>query len=208
MKLCEKIVELRKSRAMTQEELAERLDVSRQAVSRWEMGTAMPDAANILQLSKLFGVTTDYLLNDDYQSDADLPPVRRAREDNTGTIMIYLVTLEAMIVLIQILCTFILQSLPLAFLGFTLFVAPLGGFEAAYRRNPPTEATRRFRLKFYKISAWLGLFVPVFFLSHTAMRLWPRPHSSLVEIIVALVLYVAAATLLNLAMDKANARHK
>lgn len=208
MKLCEKLVELRRAHAMTQEELAERLDISRQAVSRWEMGSAMPDAANILQLAKLFGVTTDYLLFDDYQSDADLPPVRRAREDSTGVILIYLVTLEVMIVLIQILCTFILQNLPLAFLGFAIFVAPLGGFEAAYRRNPPTEATRKFRLRFYKISAWLGLFVPTFFLSFTAMRLYPHPHSAVVEIIVALVLYIAVTTLLCLAMDKANARHK
>ena len=44
----------------------EKLDVSRQAISRWESGAAMPDANNILQLSKLFDVTTDYLLNDDY----------------------------------------------------------------------------------------------------------------------------------------------
>ena len=45
MKLSDKIVGLRKSRGMSQETLAEHLNVSRQAVSRWEMGTAMPDAA-------------------------------------------------------------------------------------------------------------------------------------------------------------------
>lgn len=71
MKLSDKIVGLRKSNGMSQEDLAEKLDVSRQAISRWESGAAMPDANNILQLSKLFDVTTDYLLNDDYQSDND-----------------------------------------------------------------------------------------------------------------------------------------
>ena len=64
MNLSEKIVVLRKSNGMSQEELAEKLYVSRQAVSRWEMGTAVPDSTNILQLGKLFHVTTDYLLND------------------------------------------------------------------------------------------------------------------------------------------------
>ena len=64
MKLSDKIVRLRKSNGMSQEELADKLGVSRQAISRWEMGTAMPDATNILQLSRLFQVTTDYLLND------------------------------------------------------------------------------------------------------------------------------------------------
>ena len=57
MKLSDKIVGLRKSNEMSQEDLAEKLDVSRQAISRWESGAAMPDANNILQLSKLFGVT-------------------------------------------------------------------------------------------------------------------------------------------------------
>ena len=59
MKLSDKIVGLRKSNGMSQEELADKLGVSRQAISRWEMGTAMPDATNILQLSRLFQVTTD-----------------------------------------------------------------------------------------------------------------------------------------------------
>ncbi|MDO4739517.1 MAG: helix-turn-helix transcriptional regulator [Eubacteriales bacterium] len=80
MNLSEKIARLRKSGGMSQEQLAEKLAVSRQAVSRWESGSAMPDAANILQLSKLFGVTTDYLLNDDYQSDRDVPAVRSTRD--------------------------------------------------------------------------------------------------------------------------------
>lgn len=61
MKLSDKILTLRKRGGMSQEELAEKLNVSRQAVSRWELGSAQPDANNILQISKLFGVTADYL---------------------------------------------------------------------------------------------------------------------------------------------------
>ena len=80
MKLSEKIVKLRKSNGWSQEEFAEKLDVSRQAVSRWEVGTAQPDAMNILQLSKLFGVTADYLLNDDYESDMDIPRLKETHE--------------------------------------------------------------------------------------------------------------------------------
>lgn len=77
MTLSEKILNLRKQKGMSQENLAEKLNVSRQAVSRWEMGSAQPDAANILQLSRLFGVTADYLLNDDYESDRDVPVVKK-----------------------------------------------------------------------------------------------------------------------------------
>lgn len=78
MKLPDKIIKLRKENGWSQEELAEKLDVSRQAISRWENGTALPDAQNVLQISKLFNVTTDYLLNDHYESDSDIPVVQTA----------------------------------------------------------------------------------------------------------------------------------
>lgn len=76
MKLSEKILHLRKQHGLSQEDLAEKLNVSRQAVSRWEVGSVQPDASNVLQLSQLFGVTADYLLNDNYESDHDVPAVK------------------------------------------------------------------------------------------------------------------------------------
>ena len=85
MKLSEKIVNLRKARNMSQEELAENLGVSRQAVSRWEVGSALPDASNILQLSKLFGVSADYLLNDDYKGEAPAPIRSKSVSSLAGT---------------------------------------------------------------------------------------------------------------------------
>ena len=85
MKLSEKIVNLRKARNMSQEELAEQLGVSRQAVSRWEVGSALPDASNILQLSKLFGVSADYLLNDDYKGESPEPIKSKSVSSIAGT---------------------------------------------------------------------------------------------------------------------------
>ena len=76
MNISDKIRTLRKSKGMSQEELAGQVNISRQAVSRWENGTALPDADNIVQLSKLFGVTTDYLLMDSYESDEDSPKIK------------------------------------------------------------------------------------------------------------------------------------
>lgn len=72
----EKLQRLRKAKGWTQEELAAQISISRQALSKWEQGTAIPDTENILQISKIFGVSTDYLLNDDYESDADIPAVQ------------------------------------------------------------------------------------------------------------------------------------
>jgi len=79
--LPDKIIKHRKANGWSQEDFAEKLNVSRQAVSRWENGTALPDAQNILQISKLFRVTTDYLLNDHYESDTDIPAVQTATKE-------------------------------------------------------------------------------------------------------------------------------
>ena len=204
MKLSDKIIGLRKSNRMSQEDLAEKLDVSRQAISRWESGTAMPDANNILQLSKLFGVTTDYLLNDDYQSDNDLPKVKEVQNDNLGQIMVYLVTLEVMVLLIQFMTTVILQNAFFGFLSFLPFVAAIGGFEYAYQKkaSSATEKTKNFRKRFYKISAWLGLYFPIRFIVRAAATLYPRPYYSLVLEVIILAIYIAAATCVNLSIDK------
>ena len=82
MKLNEKIYQLRKQSAMSQDEVAEKINVSRQALSRWENGTAQPSADNIVEISKLFGVTTDFLLNNDYQNDEDIPVVKEVKKVN------------------------------------------------------------------------------------------------------------------------------
>ena len=62
MKLGQKIAELRKKSSLSQEALAEKMNVSRQAVSKWESNQSIPDIEKIVDLSELFGVTTDYLL--------------------------------------------------------------------------------------------------------------------------------------------------
>lgn len=76
MRLSDKIFKLRKQSGMSQEELAAKLNVSRQTISRWEIGSAQPDASNLLQLSKLFRVTADYLINEEYANDNDVPAVK------------------------------------------------------------------------------------------------------------------------------------
>ena len=58
----EKLQKLRQKAGMSQDALAERLDVSRQAVSRWERDETMPETDKVVALADLFGVTTDYLL--------------------------------------------------------------------------------------------------------------------------------------------------
>lgn len=69
MILADKIIKLRKKNSWSQEELAEKMKVSRQAVSKWEGAQSFPDPEKILQLSLLFEVTTDYLLKDEIEDE-------------------------------------------------------------------------------------------------------------------------------------------
>ena len=62
MKLANKLFELRKEKGWSQEKLAEQINVSRQGISKWESGQALPELEKIVELSKVFQVTTDYLL--------------------------------------------------------------------------------------------------------------------------------------------------
>ena len=63
MTIAEKIKKLRKDNNMTQEDLAEKLNVSRQTISKWETNVVIPDADNIVSICKLFNITTDELLD-------------------------------------------------------------------------------------------------------------------------------------------------
>ncbi len=69
MILADKIIRLRKKNGWSQEELAEKMEVSRQAVSKWEGAQTIPDLEKILMLGNLFGVTTDYLLKDEIEDE-------------------------------------------------------------------------------------------------------------------------------------------
>lgn len=77
MILADKIIELRKKSGMTQDELAEKLDVSRQSVSKWEAAQSTPDLSRVLKMADLFSVSTDMLLRDEFdlsQADKFIPP--------------------------------------------------------------------------------------------------------------------------------------
>ena len=81
MILADKIVSLRKKAGWSQEELAEQLGVTRQSVSKWEGAQSVPDMDKVVQISRLFGVTTDYLLKDEIEEQAaalvEESPLRR-----------------------------------------------------------------------------------------------------------------------------------
>ena len=81
MKINEKIYTLRKKFGWSQDELADKLSVSRQSVSKWETGDSVPEIAKLLALAKIFSVTTDYLLDD---SKEEYIPLQEEKSTDTA----------------------------------------------------------------------------------------------------------------------------
>ncbi len=74
MIFADKLIALRKKAGWSQEELAQQLNVSRQSVSKWEGAQSVPDLDKIVQLSRIFGVSTDYLLKDELEAQETAEP--------------------------------------------------------------------------------------------------------------------------------------
>lgn len=85
MSLQEKLTKLRKAKKLSQLSVAEALRVSRQAVSKWEAGSAVPSTDNLKFLSDLYGVSVDYLLNN--SADSPEPPEEENQEGQTPPVM-------------------------------------------------------------------------------------------------------------------------
>ena len=113
MILADKIIDLRKKNGWSQEELAEKLGVSRQSISKWEGAQSVPDMNRILAMSDLFGVSTDYLLKDEIEADrpAEIPtdsdleePLRRVEMEEANDFLRTRIVASARIALGVALC--------------------------------------------------------------------------------------------------------
>lgn len=80
MTVGQKIQKMRKEHGLSQNELACRITVSRQAVSKWENDESLPDVENLVQISKIFGVSLDYLLNEAVEKVEDVPIIKEIVE--------------------------------------------------------------------------------------------------------------------------------
>lgn len=118
MILADKIIALRKKNGWSQEELAEKMNVSRQAVSKWEGAQTVPDLERILQLGQLFGVTTDYLLKDELELEECIgedSALRRVTLQEAGAFLAQREKASIRIAVATFLC--ILSPIPLLLLA-------------------------------------------------------------------------------------------
>ena len=86
MILADKITALRKKAGWSQEELAEQLGVTRQSVSKWEGAQSVPDMDKVVQMSRLFGVTTDFLLKDELSEEEEYTRENKAKSPVIGAV--------------------------------------------------------------------------------------------------------------------------
>lgn len=129
MILADKIIRLRKKNGWSQEELAEKMNVSRQAVSKWESAQNIPDLEKILQLGALFSVTTDYLLKDELEAEEfsdgiDQQSVKRITVEDANTYLSHRRTASRQIGIATFLC--ILSPITLILLGAASDIPELG----------------------------------------------------------------------------------
>ena len=193
----EKLLKLRKEGGLSQEGLAEKLSVSRQAVSRWENEGILPDCVNLLEISRLFGVSTDYLLHDDYQSDGDLPAVRTARDQRAGEkerqgVLLLLAGLHAVFLLLAVGAweawgnLFIVVLCAAASLGDIIFV------EAWLRSGQaPAAEVPSLRRRYYRLGVWFFSWFPVRWLCVGVFDYWPRPVNVININVVTVIIWLA-----------------
>ena len=117
MELNEKLISLRKKNKLTQAQVAEALDVSRQAISNWETWAVLPSTDNLKALSRLYQVPADSLLNDD--TDLFAGSVEKTAENNNTNSKFSILKKRRAIILIYLLTIFLVVALSVA---ATLFV--------------------------------------------------------------------------------------
>ena len=198
MPLSEKIAALRKRAGLSQEQLSEALGVSRQAVSKWESGGAMPELDKIVQLSRVLGVSTDALLLDELDCFSSIPP------ELTGSARPFPVSQGSGtgraaafgLMLAGLLC---------AVLGCSGLVLQIAGCVVYEALAAPIPAAR---CRFYALAVWLLAPVPCafavdavfFFIGHMTS------YSSLLALPAVLLLWLCTGCAVTLLLRRAARR--
>lgn len=99
MTTAEKLVRLRKEKGLSQLQLAEEINVSRQAISRWEVGLAVPSREKLRALSELYNVSVDYLLSDKTEDEAKEKPSNHLRVGLIACVVVILLIVVGVMLL-------------------------------------------------------------------------------------------------------------
>jgi transcriptional regulator with XRE-family HTH domain len=195
MTLSEKIQQLRKTNNLSQEQLAEKLAVSRQAISKWELGESIPDTDKVIQLSRIFQVSTDYLLHDDINSDRDISAVKTNSEflrKQYGVRTLFIVSTGMSIIglIMSVVAQRTWQTVFAVSIGIIVQIIGVVVFEAMSSRYVTGEdGNAMIRKCFYALNVWLIAPFPVIFMFDFVFSFYPRPRGYGVDLFCTVILY-------------------
>lgn len=184
----EKLQDLRKQNNMSQEELAVQLNVSRQAVSKWELDASLPDTANVLAIGGLFGVSIDFLLKDTIEQTEILPASYSGNTPDTRRNTAFPLGIGCLALGLFTSCIgwWQYQTVIAAGVGIVLQIVGIVAFELLYRR----ELHAMQRRWFYAAASWLVCPFFAMALTRIALAFYPNSYAFWVELLVSAGMYL------------------
>lgn len=199
MHMADRIQKLRKEKGISQEELAQNLGVSRQAVSKWESGQSLPDLDKVIGMSDFLDVSTDYLLKGTEPSETG------KKEAGAGVFVAAATALDAIGLILSAAVWYETQhtaalaaGLVFLVLGCMVFGIGLTGL--------PTSAKEAAKRKFFSINIWPLSFIPLSLLYNILLSGTPAPYPLLSSPILSYpafwLVYIALGLGVDLAIQK------
>lgn len=193
MLLGEKLRKLRIARQLSQEQLADKLQVSRQAISKWELGESIPDTENLILLSKFYGVSIDYLLLNELNISSEL----ETKRSRSSPIFIFgmgglIIGLTLSIVL---WCTY--QSILMVSIGLIIQI-----ISVTVVLIKQSELSSQLQRLFLMISAWMIFPFICFYIGSLMMNFYPVSRSAMLDFIVEFIFYLVVCTGITVTLKK------
>ena len=193
MLIGEKLRRLRIARQLSQEQLAEKLQVSRQAISKWELGESMPDTENLILLSKFYGVSIDYLLLNELNISSEL----ETKRSRSFPIFIFGMggLIIGLILSIVLWCTY--QSILMASIGLIIQI-----ISVTVVLIKQSELSSQLQRLFLMISAWMIFPFICFYIGSLMMNFYPVSRSAMLDFIVEFIFYLVVCTGITVTLKK------
>ncbi len=193
MLLGEKLKKLRKARGLSQEQLADQLNVSRQAISKWELGESIPDTENLILLSKFYGVSIDYLLLNELNISSELETKR------SPSLPIFIFGMSALIIglilSIVLWCTY--QSILMASIGLIIQI-----ISVTVVLIKQSELSSQLQRLFLMSSVWMIFPFICFYIGSLMMNFYPVSRSAMLDFIVEFIFYLVVCTGITVTLKK------
>lgn len=193
MLLGEKLRKLRIARQLSQEQLADKLQVSRQTISKWELGESIPDTENLILLSKFYGVSIDYLLLNELNISSEL----ETKRSRSSPIFIFgmgglIIGLTLSIVL---WCTY--QSILMASIGLIIQI-----ISVTVVLIKQSELSSQLQRLFLMLSVWMIFPFICFYIGSLMMNFYPVSRSAMLDFIVEFIFYLVVCTGITVTLKK------